>query len=92
MASGRVISRAQLAGAVLKELDADYRRVVEGAFAGVADEWEAQCSTLGREISVQVGPRIVRGRAETLDDDGALLLRTEHGRLERVLGGDVMQA
>jgi len=24
-----------------------------------------------------------------LDDDGALLLRTEHGHLERVMGGDV---
>jgi hypothetical protein len=24
-----------------------------------------------------------------LDPDGALLLRTQHGRLERILGGDV---
>jgi hypothetical protein len=29
------------------------------------------------------------GRAESLDNEGALLLRTEHGRLERVIGGDV---
>jgi len=31
----------------------------------------------------------MRGQAEALDDDGALLVRTEHGRLERIIGGDV---
>mgnify|MGYP003326323276 CR=1 FL=1 len=30
-----------------------------------------------------------RGVAESLDAEGALLLRTQHGRLERILGGDV---
>ena len=33
--------------------------------------------------------RRIRGRAESLGEDGALLLRTEHGHLERVTGGDV---
>ena len=38
---------------------------------------------------MQTGAQLVRGRAEALDDDGALLVRTEHGHLERVIGGDV---
>jgi biotin-(acetyl-CoA carboxylase) ligase len=29
------------------------------------------------------------GTAEALGEDGALLLRTEHGHLERIVGGDV---
>jgi biotin-(acetyl-CoA carboxylase) ligase len=40
-------------------------------------------------VSVQTGSDIVHGRAEALDSDGALLLRTSHGRLERIMGGDV---
>jgi biotin-(acetyl-CoA carboxylase) ligase len=32
---------------------------------------------------------VVRGIAEALDSDGAMLLRTEHGHLERIIGGDV---
>ena len=36
-----------------------------------------------------MGARLVRGHAEALDDDGALLVRTEHGHLERIIGGDV---
>ena len=47
------------------------------------------CSTIGKQVTVGIGERRLRGRAEALDDDGALLLRTEHGRLERVIGGDV---
>jgi len=45
--------------------------------------------TIGRNATVQIGERKIRGHAESLDDDGALLLRTEHGRLERIIGGDV---
>ena len=54
-----------------------------------AEEWAANCTTIGREISVDMGPRRVFGRAEALDESGALLVRTQHGRMERVMGGDV---
>jgi BirA family biotin operon repressor/biotin-[acetyl-CoA-carboxylase] ligase len=87
--SGREISRAELAVEMLRELDADYARVCRRDFARVANEWEAACVTIGRNVSVHVGERRFRGRAESLDDDGALLIRTEHGHLERVIGGDV---
>jgi len=87
--SGKAISRADLAVEILRELDSDYARVVGGKFEAVADEWEKQCTTIGQQVSIQVGERRIRGHAESLDDDGALLLRTEHGRLERIIGGDV---
>jgi len=88
--SGQAISRAELAVAILHELDFDYARICTGKFAEIADEWEAACVTMGRNVTVHVGERHFRGRAESLDDDGALLIRTEHGHLERVIGGDVM--
>jgi len=87
--AGEKISRAELATEILRELDADYARICGGKFAQVADEWEAGCATIGRKVSVQMGVRLVRGCAESLDDDGALLVRTEHGHLERIIGGDV---
>jgi BirA family biotin operon repressor/biotin-[acetyl-CoA-carboxylase] ligase len=87
--AGQEISRAELAVEILRELDCDYTRMAGGKFSGVADEWEAGCATIGKNVSVQMGARQVRGRAEALDDDGALLVRTEHGRLERIIGGDV---
>jgi biotin-(acetyl-CoA carboxylase) ligase len=44
---------------------------------------------LGQNVAIHIGDRRLTGRAEALGDDGALLLRTQHGRLERIIGGDV---
>ena len=89
LAAGGEISRAELATEILRELDADYARICARKFPALADEWEAGCATIGKNVSVQMGTRLIRGRAEALDDDGALLVRTEHGHLERIIGGDV---
>ena len=61
-----------------------------GQFTGLAEEWEHHCITLGQRVQIHIGSRTLSGRAESLDNDGALLLRTEHGLLERVVGGDVI--
>jgi len=87
--AGETISRAELAVSILQELDEDYSRICAGKFPEVADEWEGNCVTIGKNVMVQIGERKIRGRAESLDDDGALLLRSEHGHLERITGGDV---
>jgi len=87
--TGAEFSRAELAVEIMRELDAEYASVCAGDFGKIADEWEAACVTMGRNVAVHTGDRRFRGRAESLDDDGALLIRTEHGHLERVIGGDV---
>lgn len=86
---GQPVPRAELAVAILRELDADYARVNAGDFAAVAEEWESHCTTLGHDVVIRTGERQIRGRAEALGEEGALLLRTEHGHLERIVGGDV---
>jgi BirA family transcriptional regulator, biotin operon repressor / biotin---[acetyl-CoA-carboxylase] ligase len=87
--TGGPVDRAALAAQLLRELDQDYARICHGGFEEVAEEWERLCTTLGRPVVVQVGERRIQGRAEALDPDGALLLRTQHGHLERITGGDV---
>jgi BirA family transcriptional regulator, biotin operon repressor / biotin---[acetyl-CoA-carboxylase] ligase len=86
---GKPVDRAALAARLLRELDRDYARICSGRFEEVAEEWEAFCTTLGREVIVQMGDRRIQGCAEALDPDGALLVRTQHGHLERITGGDV---
>ncbi|MGZ4961885.1 MAG: biotin--[acetyl-CoA-carboxylase] ligase [Limisphaerales bacterium] len=87
--SGAHVDRPALAAAMIRELDRDYARVCAGEFADLADEWQQQCTTIGQAVCIRLGERVVRGRAEALDADGAMLLRTEHGHLERIIGGDV---
>ena len=75
---------------ILRELNRDYARIAQGRFAAIADEWEAHCTTIGQSVVVRLGHREIRGRAESLGEDGALMIRSEHGHLERVIGGDVI--
>ncbi len=86
---GKPVARAELAAAILRELDREYARILAGDFASVASDWEHHCGTLGQRLVIRLGERRVCGRAESLGEDGALLLRTEHGHLERIVGGDV---
>ncbi|MGO8700017.1 MAG: biotin--[acetyl-CoA-carboxylase] ligase [Limisphaerales bacterium] len=90
--TGQKVNRAELAVAILRELDRDYDLVKKGQFQALAEQWEERCSTLGRQVSIRVGDRVIRGRAESLDDDGALLVRSPHGHLQRIIGGDVSVA
>ncbi len=87
--SGQMVDRAGLAVAVLRELDRDYERIKRGEFDVIAEQWQEHCSTIDSQVSIRVGDRVIRGRAESLDADGALLLRGQHGHLERITGGDV---
>jgi len=87
--SGQMVDRAELAVAILRELDRDYDRIKRGEFDVVAEQWQEHCTTIGSQVSIRVGERVIRGRAEALDADGALLLRGQHGHLERITGGDV---
>ncbi|MCX6927183.1 MAG: biotin--[acetyl-CoA-carboxylase] ligase [Verrucomicrobia bacterium] len=86
---GKPVSRPELAVAILRELDHDYARIDSKHFAALADEWEEYGTTIGQDVVIRMGERQLRGRAESLGEDGELLLRTEHGHLERIVGGDV---
>ena len=87
--SGKAVSRPELAVTIIRELDQDYARICSGQFSAVADEWEHHCTTIGHDVVIRAGEREIRGRAESLGEDGALLLRTDHGHLERIVGGDL---
>ncbi len=86
---GKPVSRPELAVAILRELDHDYARIAAGQFPALADEWEEHGTTIGQDVVIRMGDHQLRGRAESLGEDGELLLRTEHGHLERIIGGDV---
>lgn len=87
--TGQKVHRSDLAVSLLKELDDEYRKLREGSFQQVAEEWERYCSTVGSNVTIRMGTRQVCGYAEALDEQGCLLVRNESGRLERIVGGDV---
>ena len=87
--TGAPVDRGAVAARIMEELERDYARICGGGFEALANEWAQHCSTLGKQVRIQIGDRLVQGRAESLDAEGALLVRSSYGNLERIVGGDV---
>lgn len=87
--SGEKLNRADLAAAVIEELDHDYELAAAGEFEKVSKEWQQKCSTIGQSITVHIGDTEISGTAEAIDDEGALLVRSATNQVHRVTGGDV---
>jgi BirA family biotin operon repressor/biotin-[acetyl-CoA-carboxylase] ligase len=73
---------------LLRELDATYRQATHH-FAAIIAEWAGRSTTLGKQLVVRAGDRRIAGQALALDEDGALLIRRDHGGIERVVGAEV---
>lgn len=86
-ADGRDAFAADLAAA----LETWYERFVSDGAAPILAAWRARSGMLGREVTVRAagpGGDDVRGVAEDLDADGALLVRTAEG-VTRVVAGEL---
>lgn len=89
--TGRVTDRASLLRAILEDLHA---RLLDLASPGgaerLAEAYRQSCSTLGREVAVETAGGTLRGRAEAVDADGALVVVTGDGARHTVVVGDVV--
>jgi BirA family biotin operon repressor/biotin-[acetyl-CoA-carboxylase] ligase len=88
--AGRRVDRVALLVALLGGVEQRY-----GALqAGVSPhrEWAARLATLGQPVEVTTSEGVLKGVAESVEEDGALLLRTPGGALRRLLAGDVTLA
>lgn len=89
LARGIPVPRALFCAALLKKLEDGYDRWTEEGFPAVRHRWTALASTPGQRVRVTVGDRDVEGVAEGVDESGALVVRDDAGRTERVVAGDV---
>ncbi|MBI5485369.1 MAG: biotin--[acetyl-CoA-carboxylase] ligase [Deltaproteobacteria bacterium] len=88
--SGSKVVRSHFAASVLNELDKLYAVFLLSGFAPVRQEWQQRCNAGGRQIVVSdAGVDCLSGLFAGIDEDGALLLQTGSGRIERVVSGDV---
>ena len=88
--TGREVDRAALLASLLAGVETRYARLRTGA--GPRAEWAARLATLGQRVNATTSTETLTGVAETVDEDGALLLRTPDGVLRRFLAGDVTLA
>lgn len=85
--AGKKVNRSQLVGILLERVDYWLARLNSDEFLAA---WQNRLITLGKSVTAtEQNGRQISGIAESVDRDGALLIRTEDGELERVVAGDV---
>jgi biotin-(acetyl-CoA carboxylase) ligase len=72
---------------VLQRLDDLYRAVKAGH--SLTGEWAAQLETLGRNVQVRWLDQVVAGRAESVNEQGSLILTRVDGSTFTALAGEV---
>lgn len=88
-ASGFDITPAELAEAYLAALARWFRAWRADGFTPVRSAWQRAAAGIGGPVTARLADGEKTGIFADLDADGALLLRGEDGRTERVLAGDV---
>jgi len=82
------ISRLQCATAVLQSLDHWYDVYLKHGFAPIHKAWWQAHAASGQNVRVHDGKSYIEGIAQALDEDGALLLATQHG-VQRIIAGEL---
>jgi BirA family transcriptional regulator, biotin operon repressor / biotin---[acetyl-CoA-carboxylase] ligase len=85
--TGNRVSLEDLYSAVLTEMEKLYFQVKTGM--RIHDDWQNHMETLGRQITVKSGDTIEQGTAESVTENGSLLLRHHDGSLIEIMAGDV---
>lgn len=83
------ICRRRLLCAYLRHMENAMDTLESQGFAGIAEEYQALSVTLGQTVQVISSEETFVGRAQSIDDTGALMVEAQTGALRRVLCGDV---
>lgn len=76
-----------LVRSLLQEFEQLYVKLPDGK--AIFEAWRDNLVTLGKQVKAQSGTQITEGIAESVDEDGALIIRGTDGRLAKVVAGDV---
>jgi BirA family biotin operon repressor/biotin-[acetyl-CoA-carboxylase] ligase len=85
--TGHRIDRAELLAEMLVGVERRYEALKAGT--NPHREWAERLATLGQRVQATAARETLVGVAESVDEDGVLLLRTDDGTLHRLVVGDV---
>ena len=86
-ATGRQFDRSEVLRLVLSRIDCWYARVRAGK--SLTADWAATLETLGRQVELRWRDQVLEGLAESVDDQGNLILLQADGTRISVVAGEV---
>lgn len=88
MCTGKSVDRNALAAEMIRALHAMDTTLLQDR-ARIMDTYRRDCITLGKEVSILRGDEIRHAFALDVDEEGALLVKTDSGDVEKINSGEV---
>jgi BirA family biotin operon repressor/biotin-[acetyl-CoA-carboxylase] ligase len=88
---GHDVDRASFLARILKEFESRYNLLEAGEYEALTREWKSLSCTLDQHVRINTLKCSFEGEAIDIDEFGALLIRKENGKIERVIAGDCIQ-
>jgi len=85
---GHEVDRASLLARILKEFESHYLLLESGEYETIIREWKSLSCTLENRVQIRTLKNSFEGEAIDIDEFGALIIRKDNGKIERVIAGD----
>jgi BirA family biotin operon repressor/biotin-[acetyl-CoA-carboxylase] ligase len=85
---GHEVDRASFLARILKEFENHYLLIESEEYDTIIREWKSLSCTLDRRVDIRTLKNSFSGEAVDIDEYGALIIRKDNGKLERVIAGD----
>ena len=85
---GHEVDRASFLARILKEFESHYLLIESGEYDAIIREWKSLSCTLENRVQIRTLKNSFEGDAIDIDEYGALIIRKDNGKLERVIAGD----
>lgn len=83
------VSRVKLLGSILTKLEEIYNLIITQKFKQITDRWREHSVTIGKEVRITVRDMEYLGTAESIADDGRLIVKCKSGEMREVSSGEV---
>lgn len=85
----RSYSRIKILQNILFNFERDYNDFLKDGFLHFRERWNELSSTLYRRVRVKCMNREFEGEVKAIDIDGALIVKLQNGKDEKVISGDI---
>jgi BirA family biotin operon repressor/biotin-[acetyl-CoA-carboxylase] ligase len=87
---GYDVDRAKFLARLLIEFERRYTLVEKNEYEALTREWKSLSCTLEHRVEIRTLKKTFEGEAIDVDDHGALIIRKDNGKIERVIAGDCL--
>ncbi len=85
---GHEINRVDFVQKLMLEFEALYLIFQKNGFPSILEEWRGMSATIGEWVKITTQNRTIYGEAIGVDNEGALILETDEGKLEKIVAGN----